>query len=69
MVIEYSNLSYNECLDLYVDEFYLMFKNAYIERLMSTEDGRKHLEDCKRYGITKHDKQRLSERFAKKGGN
>jgi hypothetical protein len=67
MVIEYSNLTFHEVLDLPLDTFYLMFKHAYVNKLMQTKEGQEYLENCKRYSTTKPDKAKLRERF-KKGG-
>ncbi|MDD3502505.1 MAG: hypothetical protein PHE63_00240 [Eubacteriales bacterium] len=55
LVIDYSGLNYNDVMQLPVDTFRLMLKNAFLDRLMSTPEGRKYLEDCERLKQTAPD--------------
>jgi hypothetical protein len=45
--------------------YLLWLRDAYISLLNSTEDGRKHLDDCWRMEQTKPDRGKLSARFGK----
>lgn len=55
LVMDYSNLSYYQVLQLPCDIFKLMVKNQYINNLMQTQQGRQYLEDCKIYNIKEPD--------------
>ena len=60
-------MSLNEALDLPVDLYMLCYKNSVVDRLMQTEAGRQHLEDCERYRQVKPDRaalERLKARLA-----
>lgn len=48
MVSAYTRLNINEVLSLPCDLFLLYLKNAYIEKMLQTEEGRKQLQDYKR---------------------
>lgn len=58
-VIDYSGLDYEQVLDLPADVFLLMRKNKIIGELEKTEEGRKYLEDCKRFKVTECDTRSL----------
>lgn len=58
-VIDYSGLDYERVLDLPADVFLLMRKNKIIGDLEKTEEGRKYLEDCKRFKVTECDNEAL----------
>ena len=60
MVIEYSNLTYHEALDLPTDVFLYMLKNRYIEKLEATDEGLEYLETCERIKIKEPDKEALN---------
>lgn len=60
MVIDYSGLNYNQVLELTADCYALMRKNAIIDNLKQTEEGRKYLEQCNRINITEPDISALS---------
>ena len=59
MVMEYSNLSYYDALELPTDVFLLMRKNRYIELLNATREGREYLEKCERIAISEPDTEGL----------
>ena len=50
-VMVYTGLNLHEALQLPVDLFQLSLKNYIIDDLNQTEEGRKYLEDCRRYSI------------------
>lgn len=51
-----------------MDLFALCVKNWTISTLMQTEDGRKYLDDCKRFRQTKMDFEGLNKLRAQLGG-
>lgn len=53
----YSNLNYHEVLQLDYDVFLSMNKNAIIEELNETQEGRDYLEKCKRLNTTSIDRK------------
>lgn len=55
-MISYSNLSYNEVLELPCDLFLLMRKNFIVDKLNETEEGREYLAKCERLRTTKADR-------------
>lgn len=59
LVIEYSGLSYNEVLDLPCDTYLLMLKNATLDKLNSTQEGRDYLKKIKRLNTTEPDTEGL----------
>lgn len=67
MVIEYSNMSYNEVLELPIDTFQLMKKNQYISNLNQTKEGRQHLSDCERMQEKSPDIDAIRRKIKKEG--
>lgn len=63
MVIDYSGMGYNDVMLLPVDTFQLMLKNAVIDRLNSTEQGREYLADCSRLKQTEPDLGAIRTKF------
>ena len=61
-VMDYGRLTYYEALDLPCDVFKLMLKNAIVDRLKETEEGREYLEKCERMKITTPDIMGLKQR-------
>lgn len=51
-VSEYSGLDFHETLDLPVDMFLLMYKQAVIANLNRTPEGKEYLAKCKRMSNT-----------------
>lgn len=58
-VMDYSKTSFTDVINLSVDLFALMYKQSYIKRLQSTEEGQKYLKDCERYKVTEPDVEGL----------
>ena len=52
-----------EALELPIDLFQWCLKNSIIDMLMETEEGRKYLEDCKRYDMEDADIEHLGSKF------
>ena len=61
-VIKYSKLSYREVMQMPCDLFFLMKRNASIDALSRTEEGREYLKDCKRLETTTPDYEALRRR-------
>lgn len=55
MVMDYSGLNIHQALELPCDMYRLVVKNATIEKLQQTEEGRKYLADCERMKKTTPD--------------
>lgn len=62
-VADYGNFSIHDALDLPCDMFLLMLKNATINDLMQTEEGREYLAKCERLNNTSIDIDGLTETF------
>lgn len=62
-VIKYSNMSYNEVLQLPCDIFQLMLKNSIVTELMQSEEGRAEIERYKIENTLTPDLDKLSKRF------
>ena len=62
-VANYGNFSIHDALDLPCDMFLLMLKNATIDDLMQTEEGRDYLAKCERLNNTSIDLDGLTKTF------
>lgn len=62
-VADYGNFSIHDALNLPCDMFLLMLKNATIDELMQTEEGREYLAKCERLNNTSIDLDSLLETF------
>lgn len=62
-VADYGNYSINDALDEPCDRFLLMLKNATIDELMKTEEGREYLAKCERLNTTSIDIENLQKTF------
>lgn len=69
MVCEYTGLNFLEVQDLYIDEFVYLLRDAFIYKMNQTEAGKEYLRECKRFETTTPDRQKLREKFGKKGGD
>lgn len=67
MVSDYSGLDFEECLNLGIDTFKLLFRDAFVYRMKQTEKGREYLENAWMLKQTKPDRNRLRQRFGKEG--
>ena len=64
-VATYANIDFFSALELPTDLFLLMRKNATLEELQSTQEGRDYLDKCKRLNTTTVDKKALRKRLRK----
>lgn len=55
LVMGYTGMNYKDVLNLPCDLFMLCRKNAIVEQLMKTEQGREYLQDCENAKHTKPD--------------
>lgn len=67
MVSDYSGLNFNEAIELDCVTYKILLRDAFVDRLSATEEGRKYLESAWILTQTAPDKSSLREYF--KGGN
>lgn len=67
MVSDYSGLDFEGCLNLGIDTFKLLFRDAFVYRMKQTEKGREYLENAWLLKQTKPDRQKLRQRFGTEG--
>lgn len=67
-MINYTGLNTWEVEELDLDVYLFLVREAFIYYTSQTEKGREYLENCWRMKQTKPDRQRLREKFSKKGG-
>lgn len=65
LVAEYTGLNFHQVGQLDYGTYLLWLRDAYISLLNSTEDGRKHLDDCWRMEQTKPDRAKLREKVGR----
>lgn len=58
-VMDYGGLSYFQALQLPVDLFLLMKKNAFLDKMNATDEGKQYLKDCERLRTTEPDYDKL----------
>lgn len=68
MVAKYTGLNFWEVEELDLDVYLFMARESVIYFNSQTESGREYLENCWRMTQTKPDRQKLREKFGKKGG-
>jgi len=67
IVSEYSGFDFEICLNLGIDTFKLLFRDAFVYRMKQTEKGREYLENAWMLKQTEPDRKRLRKRFGKEG--
>lgn len=67
-MIDYTGLNLWEVQELDLDIYLFLVREAFIYNMSQTEKGREYLENCWRMTQTKPERQRLREKFGKKGG-
>ncbi len=65
LVYTYTGLSFKEIGSLNYVDFLQYRRDAYIQRCLSTPEGRAHLQDAYRMEQTKPDRGKLHQRFGK----
>lgn len=65
LVSEYMRIPLPDVNDLDYIEYLIIRRDAFIERLNSTESGREYLNNAYRLTQTKPDRKRLREQFSK----
>lgn len=67
-MIDYTGLNLWEVQELDLDIYLFLVREAFIYKMSQTDNGREYLENCWRMTQTKPERQRLREKFGKKGG-
>ncbi|WP_352399381.1 hypothetical protein [Anaerotignum sp.] len=62
-VSDYSGLNFDECLNLGMDTYKLLFRDAFIYDLKQSKEGKEYLEECWLLQQTTPDRNKLKERF------
>lgn len=68
LVATYTGLNFNEIGQLNYIDFLQYRRDAYIQRCMSTQEGRNHLHECWRFEQTKPDREKLRRTVGKEAG-
>lgn len=63
MVCDYTGLNFNEAVELDCFTFKTVFKDAFIDKLQQTEQGREYLENCWIITQTEPDREKLREKY------
>ena len=63
MVSDYTGLNFNEVIDLDCITFRILFKDAFINELSKTEEGREQLESAYILTLTSPDRDKLRDKF------
>ena len=63
LVSEYTGLNFNEVIQLDCITFKLLAKDALVDKLGQTEEGREYLENCWILTLTKPDRKKLREKY------
>lgn len=69
IVYAYTGLNFNEIGQLNYVRYLELRRDAYIQRLMATQEGRDHLYECWRFEQTKADRSKLRTVVRKEAGN
>lgn len=63
MVSDYTGLNFNEVIELDCYTYRVLFKDAFVNELSKTEEGREQLETAYILTQTSPDREKLRERF------
>ena len=63
LVSDYTGLNFNEVVQLNCITFKILAKDAFVDKLGQTEEGREYLENCWILTQTKPDRKRLREKY------
>ena len=63
IVCDYTGLNFNEAVELDCFTFKTVFKDAFIDKLQQTEQGREYLENCWIITQTEPDREKLREKY------
>lgn len=63
MVCDYTGLNFNEAVELDCFTFKTVFKDAFIDKLSQSDEGREYLENCWIMTQTKPDREKLREKY------
>lgn len=63
LVAAYTGMSFSELMELDCITFKMLLRDAFIDRMRKTEEGRDYLENCWLIQQTKPDRKRLKKEF------
>lgn len=63
LVSDYCGIDFAGCMELDCYTYQLLLKDAFVERMKQTEEGKSYLEDCYLIQQVKPDRKALKERF------
>ncbi len=63
LVSDYTGLNFNQVIELDCVTFKLLAKDAFIDKLGQTEEGREYLENCWVLNQTEPDREKLREKY------
>lgn len=65
LVSDYTGLNFNEVIQLDCITFKILAKDAFIDKVGQTEEGREYLENCWILRQTKPDRDKLREKYTR----
>jgi hypothetical protein len=65
LVSDYTRLNFNEVVELDCITYKLLAKDALVDKLGQTEEGREYLENCWILRQTEPDREKLRERYSR----
>lgn len=63
LVSDYTRLNFNEVIQLDCFTFRTIFKDAFIDKLSQTDEGKEYLENCWTLTQTEPDREKLRKRY------
>lgn len=69
LVYEYTGLNFFQIQELNIVDFLYLRREAFINKMLSTEKGREYLDNAYRLEQTKPEREKLREKFGKGGLN
>lgn len=69
LVYEYTGLNFFQIQKLNIVDFLYLRREAFINKMLSTEKGREYLDNAYRLEQTKPEREKLREKFGKGGLN
>lgn len=63
LVCDYTGLNFNEAVELDCFTFKTVFRDAFIDKLQQSEQGREYLENCWIINQTEPDREKLRQKY------
>lgn len=67
LVSDYARIDFFEVQEIDIDIYLYLLRNAFIARMSETKEGREYLKNAARIRRTEPERDKLRERFGKKG--